>query len=153
MHAGVAVTVRHEQLARRRMYRYVGRTIEVTVTLPFARHSRNANRELLNSLNVKLPDVMPIIVNNVDVVITINLNPMRTSNRPMQHRPNQVAISIEHAKRIRPPIEHINVVLRVNGNRRSIAVERHAHRQLGPVRHRLKPSVSSNSRCRGGHGG
>ena len=133
------------------MDRNVRRAIEITLALPLARLAWRANRELLHALNVELANEMTIIVNDVDVVIPVNLNAMRSHNRAMQHRAQQVAVRIEHAQRISPTIEDIHVVLRVNRHRRSVAVERNAHRQLGPTRHRLKPSVSSNrcSRCHG----
>ncbi len=92
----------------------VGRTIEVTSTLPFARLVLNADRHLFHTLLVELANVVSIVIDDVDVVILVDLDAVRARHSAVKHRAEQIAFRVEHAYRIGTPIEDVDVVLRID---------------------------------------
>ena len=127
------------------MNRNIGRTVEHSAALPFARLALRSDSEYQFAVVRSFLDDVTVVIDEVKVVVGVYLNTVGPHELAMAHPTQEITVGIEHGNRLSAPVEHINVVFRIDGNRCGIAPECHSHRQFGPSCDGLEFRLCSSS--------
>src|SRR6202163_401880 len=131
--AGVAVAVRHVDFALRRQRR-VGAAVERLAAHERWRLVWDADRPQHLALHRAFARRMIAVIGAIEIVVGIDVQPMRAAEQPFAPAGDEIALAVEHDHRVRAAIEGVDAVLAVNRDGRDIG-EIPAVGELGPVFH------------------
>ncbi len=107
----VSVPVGNEQLARSRMNSNVGRTIEHTTALPFTRFTLSPQRKYYFAIVSALLDDMPIVVDEKQIIVRVDLYTVRSNKRSVSHASDKITFGIEYCNGVSTPVENVDIVM------------------------------------------
>ena len=135
-HPRVPVAVRDEYISRLWVHQDICRSIERITLLPSRRFPTLAKSEDYLPRRSPLLDDMVIIIGEVQIVVAVDEDAVRTVELARSPRLEEVAFGIEDHHRPVAAVEDVDTVLRIDRHRRRL-FKRHRMRQLRPVRYRL----------------
>ena len=131
VHAGIAVAVRHVDLALRRQRR-VGAAVERLAAHERRGLARDADGEQHLAVGRALAHRVVAVVGAVEIVVGVDVQAVRAREQPLAPALDEAAVAVQHHHRVLAAIEHVDAVLAVDRDRADVG-QIPAVGQLRPV--------------------
>ena len=133
VHAGIAVAVRHIDLALRRQ-RGMGAAMERLAAHERRRLVRDADGQQHLAVDSAFAHGVVAVVGAIEIVLGVDVQPMRAAEQAFAPALDEIAVAVEHHHRMGAAVEDIDAVVAVDRDGGDVG-EIPAVRQLCPVLH------------------
>ena len=133
VHAGIAVAVRHVDLALRRQ-RGVGAAVERLAAHEGRGLVGNADGQQHLAVGGAFSNRMVAVIGAIEIVVGVDVQPVRAVEQAFAPARDEIALAVEHHHRMGAAVEDVDAVLAVDRDGGDVG-QAPAIRQLGPVLH------------------